>query len=103
VDTQNQDARIRVGSSVVRDERTGDLIVKLVNMLPVSVEVKADLSSVISTEQAATVTVLAGDPADKQAKPVSEQAKVGSEYTRTLPAYSFTVVRVAKQATGKKK
>jgi alpha-L-arabinofuranosidase len=102
VDTQNQDARIRVGSSVVRDERTGDVIVKLVNMLPVNVDVQADLSSVVTAEQTATVTVLAGQPADKQATPVTETATVGAEYTRTLPAYSFTVIRLAKQNNKKK-
>jgi alpha-L-arabinofuranosidase len=102
VDTPNQDARIRVGSSVVRDERTGDVIVKLVNMLPVSVDVQADLSFVVTAEQTATVTVLAGQPADKQATPVTETATVGAEYTRTLPAYSFTVIRLAKQNNKKK-
>jgi alpha-L-arabinofuranosidase len=90
-----------VGASVVRDERTGDVIVKLVNVLPVSVDVKADLSAVVSDGQKATVTVLAGQPADKEVKPVSEQVTVGGEFTRSLPAYSFTVVRIAKQATKK--
>jgi hypothetical protein len=78
------------------------VIVKLVNLLPVSVEVTADLSSVISAEQPATVTVLAGQPADKDSKPVTEQATVGSEYTCSLPAYSFTVIRLPKQTTKKK-
>jgi hypothetical protein len=79
---------------VVRDERTGDVMVKLVNLLPVSVDVRADLSAVVSADRQALVTVLAGQPADKQAKPVTEQATVGSELVRTLPAYSFTVVRL---------
>jgi alpha-L-arabinofuranosidase len=94
LDTKNADARLRVGTSVVRDERTGDVMVKLVNLLPVSVDVRADLSAVVSADRQALVTVLAGQPADKQAKPVTEQATVGSELVRTLPAYSFTVVRL---------
>ncbi len=40
VNLDNQDSRVklRVGSSIVRDSKTGDLIVKLVNLLPVSIE-----------------------------------------------------------------
>jgi alpha-L-arabinofuranosidase len=102
IDTERSDARIRVGSSVVRDEETGDVIVKLVNLLPVSVDVKADLTAVISADQPATVTVLSGQPADKQAKPVSEATTLGSAFSRTLPAYSFTVVRIAGTAKKKK-
>ncbi len=102
IDTERADARIRVGSSVVRDEETGDVIVKLVNLLPVSVDVKADLTAVVSADQPATVTVLSGQPADKQAKPVSEATTLGSAFSRTLPAYSFTVVRIAGTAKKKK-
>ena len=40
VNLDNQDSRVklRVGSSIVRDSKTGDVIVKLVNLLPVSIE-----------------------------------------------------------------
>jgi alpha-L-arabinofuranosidase len=102
LDTKNVDASLRVGSSVVRDEHTGDVIVKMVNLLPVSVDVTADLSAAVPSEQKATVTVLAGAPADKQATPTTEELTVGSEWVRTLPAYSFTVVRIAAAANKKK-
>jgi hypothetical protein len=45
---------------------------------------------------------LAGAPADKQATPTTEELTVGSEWVRTLPAYSFTVVRIAAAANKKK-
>ena len=55
----------RVGVSVVKDTRTGDYIVKLVNMLPVEVSAQVKLEDVVLTNPSATKTVLAGDPKDK--------------------------------------
>ena len=61
----------RIGVSVVRDGKTGDMIVKLVNLLPVAVNAQVELPSLEGMDTTAVKTVLAGKPTDKQARPVS--------------------------------
>ena len=43
LDNQDNRVKLRIGSSIVRDSKTGDVIVKLVNLLPVSVETEVQL------------------------------------------------------------
>lgn len=43
LDNQDNRVKLRIGSSIVRDSKTGDVIVKLVNLLPVSVETEIQL------------------------------------------------------------
>lgn len=83
----------RVASSIVRDSQTGDLIVKLVNMLPVAVETSIELNNMVPSGTTATKTVLTGKPGDKEAKPVSGTCSIDD--TISLPAYSFTVLRMS--------
>lgn len=91
------DVRKRVASSVVRDSKTGDYIIKFVNLLPVSVNTTVDLSSIGVSGANATLTVLSGRPDDKTAKPVtSTLSNVSNELKQELPAYSFVVVRIKK-------
>lgn len=42
IDNPRQDVQKRIGTSVVRDSKTGDWIVKLVNLLPVPVKAKVE-------------------------------------------------------------
>ena len=67
VNLDNQDSRVklRVGSSIVRDSKTGDVIVKLVNLLPVSIETDVRLPGMDGIQSSATRTVLAGAPLPK--------------------------------------
>ena len=93
----------RVGVSVVKDTRTGDYIVKLVNMLPVEVSAQVKLEDVVLTNPSATKTVLAGDPKDKGAKPLFSDFKVeGNDFPYAMPAYSFTVIRIHQNVERKK-
>ena len=95
VETSRSDVRRRIGLSVTRDEATGDYLLKMVNMLPVEVEMKIDLSSLGGLETQATCTVLSGQPADSQAIPVSnsiETEQLQNGYRQ--PAYSFSVIRL---------
>lgn len=91
-----QDAvKKRIGVSVVRDAATGDYIVKLVNLLPVEVTAQVQLEGVSSVNPTATKTLLAGDPKDQSAKPVTSAFELeGSDFPYTMPAYSFTVIRI---------
>lgn len=85
------DVQKRIAKSIVRDSKTGDVIVKLVNMLPVEVNAKLDLTGINITNPVASRTLLTGTPDDKSAKPVSDSFNAGDNCK--LPAYSFTVLR----------
>ena len=84
------DARRRIGSSVVVDERTSDWIVKIANLLPVTVSVA--LEGIASAS--ASKTVLTGAPDDTQMHCFTEQTPVGGvDRPVRLPPYSFAVLR----------
>ena len=56
-----QDAvKKRIGVSVVRDGKTGDMIVKLVNLLPVAVNAQVELLSLEGMNTTAVKTVFGG-------------------------------------------
>ena len=98
VNLDNQDSRVklRVGSSIVRDSKTGDVIVKLVNLLPVSIETDVRLPGVDGIQSSATRTVLAGAP-EATPLPVTDTIEAGTSFKQELPAYSFTVIRLKTQ------
>ncbi len=92
LDNDDEAVAKRIGVSVVTDSKSGDMIVKLVNMLPVEVETTVNLPRKAGT---ATKTVLSGKPADNKVEPVSSKIKIGgSTMPVNLPPYSMTVVRV---------
>lgn len=84
----------RVAVSIVRDDKTGDIIVKLANLLPVSVNTHVKLEGLGSINRQATQSVLTGKPGDKLATPVISTISVNDNFTSSLPAYSFTVIRL---------
>lgn len=79
---------LRVSRSVVRDTKTGDVIVKTVNLLPVEVTMSIDSDG---RYESAERTVLTGSPTDREAAITTDTLAAGSSYT--LPPYSFTVLR----------
>lgn len=92
---ENNDAvQKRIAASVVRDSRSNDLIVKLVNLLPVATQTNVVLKDIPEVEQSATQITLTGRPDDKQARPVSQTIQVSDNFEINLPAYSFTVIRI---------
>lgn len=93
--SNNQDAvNKRIACSVVRDTQSKDVIVKLVNLLPVSVTSSVDLTGLITGKAVAVKTVLTGEPSDKNARPVESKVEVMETLNAVLPAYSFTVFRI---------
>ena len=98
VNLDNQDSRVklRVGSFIVRDSKTGDVIVKLVNLLPVSIETDVRLPGMDGIQSSATRTVLAGAP-EATPLPVTDTIEAGTSFKQELPAYSFTVIRLKTQ------
>jgi alpha-L-arabinofuranosidase len=84
----------RVAASLVRDEKSGDIIIKLANLLPVEVATKVKLNDAANLNAQAIQTTLTGKPGDKKSLPVVETIAVSDNFTITLPAYSFKVIRV---------
>jgi alpha-L-arabinofuranosidase len=91
---KNESVGKRVAVSVVRDSKTGDLIVKLVNMLPVAVNAQVKLAGIDGVLLSATRTVLTGTPDDREARPVTSNIAVSNDFPCFLPAYSFTLIRI---------
>ena len=102
-DVQAYDAAVsrRLSRSVVKDETTGDLIVKFVNIMPVAADVRLDFGSTDAYNTMATVSTLSGQPADKDNVPVTSQLSIASQTTCTLPPYSFTVIRLTNKSKKK--
>lgn len=87
----------RIASSIVRDNKTGDVIVKLINLLPVEVHTTLNTNSIGPLNSTAVKTVLSGMPSDKEARPVvSIIDNINTNSSHTLPPYSFTVIRLSK-------
>lgn len=89
----NDEVHKRVAISVVKDEASGDLILKLVNALPVSVEPAIDLADLSTTENV-TYTILSGNPELTTARPATQKLSVTEAFSKELPPYSFVVMRI---------
>jgi alpha-L-arabinofuranosidase len=103
VESRRDDVRKRISTSTVYDSATGDLIIKLVNLLPVAVTTAVEVNDCEALSTTATCTVLTGKPADREAIPTESIIKVASEFNYEMPPYSFTTIRIAKEQQNKKK
>lgn len=92
-DGKDADVMKRIGVSLVEDE-AGDLIVKMVNMLPVAVTLDVDLSALGIAAGTYSAEVLSGDPAKTDAVPQPASLTLPEA---ELPAYSFAVVRIPRR------
>ncbi|WP_294471862.1 alpha-L-arabinofuranosidase C-terminal domain-containing protein [uncultured Bacteroides sp.] len=92
LDNPDSRVKIRIGSSIVRDTKTGDWIVKLVNFLPVGVEADIHLPGIGTVHPSAERTVLTGAP-EATPLPVTDTIEIGESFKQQLPPYSFTVIR----------
>jgi alpha-L-arabinofuranosidase len=90
---KNTEATKRIGISAVTDSTTGDIIIKLVNMLPVAVTPSIEFPG-ITSKSSAVYTVLTGKPESNLARPVISSVTVQEAFTKEIPPYSFTVIRV---------
>ncbi len=100
VNTLDEKAKVRIGASIVEDETTGDVIVKMVNLLPVETEMEVDLTKYYPQSQGAMQaigTVMSGNPADDKPSLKTERINVASPHFNVpLSPYSFTVLRLKK-------
>ena len=95
IDNTRMDVQKRIASSVIRDSRTGDLIVKLVNLLPVSVKTAVEFPGL--TNSSAVLHVLSGKPSDQHVRPQESTINVSEKFDYEMPAYSLSVVRIPSQ------
>lgn len=100
-DNGREDVNLRIGQSIVRDSQTGDVIIKLVNALPVKVRFTLNTGNLVPDGAQATAECLAGAPSDTKAKPVKSAMTVAGGQQVDLGAYSFMVIRI--KAGGKHK
>lgn len=87
-DTMSDDVKRRFGVSTVKDDATGDIIVRIANILPVEMDVNLD--GYPSGD--AKVVTLAGNPRQTDVAPVTTTVRLDGHIT--VPPYSFTVLRV---------
>lgn len=90
----NEKVKSRIATSIVRDTKTNDLILKAVNLLPVNVNFTCDLSSFRLSGTNAKKTILEGKPDSKDAKPQQVPCSIKDLENMNLPPYSFIVVRM---------
>lgn len=96
VDTDNDKAKARVAASIVKDDK-GDVIVKLVNLLPVETTVDVDLKKYFPSGAGlkSVRTVMSGKPVDEKASVVTDRVSLASPFFEMpLAPYSFTVLRI---------
>ncbi|MCM1490612.1 MAG: carbohydrate binding domain-containing protein [Muribaculum sp.] len=82
------DVTNRFGISTVVDEKTGDTILKIANMLPVEIDVNLDGYPSGTAE----MTTLSGTPRQRNAAPVTSTLRLNGNVS--VPPYSFSVVRL---------
>ena len=103
VESRRDDVHKRISTSTVYDSATGDLIIKLVNLLPVAVNTAVEVTDCEALSTTATCTVLTGKPTDRTAVPTESAIEVAPQFNYDMPPYSFTTIRIAKEQQGKKK
>lgn len=93
----------RLDKSVVVDSKTGDIIIKLVSMLPKDVTVNVNLGEELmkhNVSSKALLTLLADSNQPDHSRNWSvnqtKQIDIAKDFTVILPAYSFAVVRIGK-------
>ena len=91
---KREDVKKRVSISVVRDNKTNDIILKMVNLLPAQVESAINLSALKIDGNEAELTILKGLPADSKVLPVESKIQVSEKLVYTLPPYSLSVIRI---------
>ncbi|MBF4472956.1 alpha-L-arabinofuranosidase C-terminal domain-containing protein [Flavobacterium sp. HJJ] len=96
-----ENVKSRIAISIIRDSKSSDLIVKLVNMLPIPISTSVDLKNSNLENTQAVKTVLTGEPSDKNARPTVTSCSASELAKTELPAYSFTVYRIKTIGTKK--
>ncbi len=90
-----EDFNKRVKSSVVKDKETGDIIIKLVNAIPMTNSLTVNLGSLTGYNKTAKVSVISGNHNDRNvAKPETKNIEIGDTFKYEMPKFSFSVIRI---------
>ena len=83
----------RVAASVVTDTRTGKTYLKVVNILPATLQLKVSLGGIVPAGSTLTMEGFAGKPGQRKAEKLSGTANVQADgnVTMALKSYSFCV------------
>ena len=92
LNNNRDDVKQRVAVSFVRDTQTGNMVLKLVNLLPVSVESEIFIPGI--SPQKSVQIVLKGNPKDETVRPNYSDIQLKEKFIYKLPAYSFTVIPI---------
>lgn len=84
----------RVATSLVHDSQSGDYILKISNLLPVELNSKINLNGIPVQAGTASWQILTGKQNEENIKPQNRTIEVGQTFDCTLPAYSFSVIRM---------
>ena len=91
-------------ASCVEDEKTGDIILKIVNAGPIETQASINLKQFKKLNNSAQLQVLEGEPSMKnslqnpqQVLPKTAELTIQSTMTYPVPRYSLTVIRIAKK------
>lgn len=97
-------------ASCVKDNKTGDVILKIVNTDAVVVPAKVNLAQMGTLIANAKVTILSGDPQAENSfdgaqnlMPKSSNIAVSKSFTYEAPANSLSVIRIQSRSAGKAK
>ncbi|MBZ4192203.1 alpha-L-arabinofuranosidase C-terminal domain-containing protein [Niabella beijingensis] len=90
----NEKVKNRVAWSIVRNSHTKELIIKMVNLLPVPATLSLDMDSFRFSNPTIIKTVLKGRPDEKDLVPVQTAVVINEIRTIELAPYSFTVLRI---------
>ena len=88
------DVKKRVAVSSVLDESSNELIIKLVNLLPVAVETQLDLDEFNLAPRSASMYTLSGHPDDESATPQKSEVDLDNSKSFNLKPYSLQVIRI---------
>lgn len=83
----------RISASIVKNTKTNELFIRMVNMLPAAVTITLN-SDMIPPGASVQKTVLTGAPDDRKIKPAESTVRAESNKQETLPPYSFTMWKV---------
>lgn len=92
LNNNRDDVKQRVAVSFERDSQTGNMVLKLVNLLPVSVESEIFIPGI--SPQKSVQIVLKGNPKDETVRPNYSDIQLKEKFIYKLPAYSFTVIPI---------
>lgn len=88
--SNRDDVKQRISVSLVRDSQTGNMGLKLVNLLPVSVV--SDILIPNIPVQKTKKIVLNGTPENEAVRPQEDEIQIRENFVYDLPPYSFTVI-----------